>query len=48
MTSPRIADSERWEVVGERCADAVVALCRIRAAFESAVIANLAGAPRKQ
>ncbi len=24
-----------WEVVGERCADAIVALCRIRAVFES-------------
>ena len=24
-----------WEVVGERCAEAIVALCRIRAVFES-------------
>jgi hypothetical protein len=35
MTSPGIAGSERWEVVGERCAAAIVALCRIRAVFES-------------
>ena len=24
-----------WELAGERCADAIVALCRIRAVFES-------------
>jgi len=28
-------DREAWEIVGERCADAIVALCRIRAVFES-------------
>jgi hypothetical protein len=30
-----VADVAEWEVVGERCADAIVALCRIRAVFES-------------
>jgi hypothetical protein len=35
MSAPRAADREQWEVVGERCADAIVALCRIRAVFES-------------
>jgi hypothetical protein len=29
------ATAADWEVVGERCADAIVALCRIRAVFES-------------
>jgi hypothetical protein len=35
MSAPRAVDREAWEVVGERCADAIVALCRIRAVFES-------------
>ncbi|MEA2190056.1 MAG: hypothetical protein QOI73_177, partial [Solirubrobacteraceae bacterium] len=26
---------EAWPAVGERCAEAIVALCRIRAVFES-------------
>ncbi|MDX6679032.1 MAG: hypothetical protein QOE31_3084 [Solirubrobacteraceae bacterium] len=32
---PRATGRDSWEVVGERCADAIVALCRIRAVFES-------------
>ena len=32
MSSATVAE---WELVGERCADAIVALCRIRAVFES-------------
>ena len=32
MSPARVVE---WEVVGERCADAIVALCRIRAVFES-------------
>ncbi len=35
MSAPRTTDRQAWEVVGERCADAIVALCRIRAVFES-------------
>jgi hypothetical protein len=35
MSAPRAVGREAWEVVGERCADAIVALCRIRAVFES-------------
>lgn len=33
--SPPDSTTEQWEVIGERCADAIVALCRIRAVFES-------------
>jgi hypothetical protein len=35
VNAPGRTDREQWEVVGERCADAIVALCRIRAVFES-------------
>ena len=35
MSAARATDREAWEVVGERCADAIVALCQIRAVFES-------------
>jgi len=31
----KAAGVTEWEVVGERCAEAIVALCRIRAVFES-------------
>lgn len=32
MSPARVVE---WEVVGERCAEAIVALCRVRAVFES-------------
>ena len=35
MTARGATDREQWEVVGERCGDAIVALCRIRSVFES-------------
>jgi hypothetical protein len=35
MTAPGATQAKQWEIVGERCADAIVALCRIRAVFES-------------
>jgi hypothetical protein len=35
MSTPQTASPQAWEVVGERCAEAIVALCRIRAVFES-------------
>ena len=29
------ATTDGWEIVGERCAEAIIALCRVRAVFES-------------